>query len=580
MINKENGFTLIAVMILLTMTSVIVLSSLRDNIIQERLTGNYQKKMNARLVSEKGIFDTHKRVLEELNRNPVATLNQLINDTLGENRYVTGQAQTENMSYATQLGVNASGLLELSSDGKRFEGANNTVALFKLNKGGTASTFGSAIIGCEGVGLGASGRIDSYDSNQGSYDANTAAANSSVTTIHHNADILLNGDANIWGSVAATGSIYIESGSTRVFGDAHANHDIVINAGPGTPDIPAGFDSDITVGGDVLAIGNVKLIQNQVGGVIRTMGNLHLSNNAEAKVRNQNDNGLDVMYRGELTFAGNMLPLQYSQNEVPYSDASFNQSPNVPEVPEVDPNNLPDDHDPQDPAINCDPIGISDVISEYQDSTVSDLTLTRGETLYEMTPAGGTIVSGWQSWMGAEPQTLSSYDESLPNGKLVNMIKVKNFKVNGGGFKVSGGDVFLFVDGDFTLGTSGTTIFEIEPGSSLTIYVTGKTTIKQPITSEQGLSDTGVPVFSVYSSYEGTDGVVIDSTGSLYAAIYAPKTEAKINASGGLMGSVRAKTVSLSGKTGIHYDTRLGEVGNVTTCCGTTSLEFIGWRYL
>ena len=41
------------------MTSIIVLSSLRDNFIQERLTGNYQKKMNARLVSEKGIFDTH-----------------------------------------------------------------------------------------------------------------------------------------------------------------------------------------------------------------------------------------------------------------------------------------------------------------------------------------------------------------------------------------------------------------------------------------------------------------------------------------------------------------------------------------
>lgn len=182
--------------------------------------------------------------------------------------------------------------------------------------------------------------------------------------------------------------------------------------------------------------------------------------------------------------------------------------------------------------------------------------------------------------MGEEPAALSTYSETLPSGELVDMIKVKDFTVNGGGFKVSGGDVYMLVDGDFTIGTSGTTVFEIEAGSSLTIYVTGKTTIKKPVISGQGISDGGVPVFSIYSSYTGSDGVVIDATGSLYAAIYAPTTDANIEASGGLMGSIRAKTVSLSGDTGIHYDTRLGEVGNVTTCCGTTSLEFVGWRYL
>lgn len=54
--NNQKGVVLLSVMILTTMTSIIVLNSLRDNVIQERLTGNYQKKMNARLVSEKGIL--------------------------------------------------------------------------------------------------------------------------------------------------------------------------------------------------------------------------------------------------------------------------------------------------------------------------------------------------------------------------------------------------------------------------------------------------------------------------------------------------------------------------------------------
>lgn len=561
------------------MTSILVLSTMRDTIIQERLTGNYQKKMNARLVSEKGIFDTHRRVVEELNNNPTSTLAQLINDTLGENQYITGRAYTDNMTYATNLGVNADGLLQLSSDGKRFEGANNTIALFELISGGASSTFGSAIIGCEGVGLGASGRIDSYNSDIGNYDPSIANADSSVTTIHHDSDITLTGAADIWGSIAATGSITL-GGSAKIYGDAHANHNITIDAGPGSPDLPPGFDSDITVGGDVLARGNVSLIQNQVGGVIRTMGDLYLGSGSETRVRNQNNNGLDVMYRGELSHRGRQLPLQYYQNSLPYSDPVFNQSPNVPEVPEVDPNNLPNDHDPQDPATNCDPIDITEVIAGYQSNLLSDLSLTRGDTVYDLTPRGGQITSGWQSWMGEQPQVLSPFTESLPTGESVNMFKVRDFNVNGGGFKVSGGDVYLLVDGDFTIGTSGTTLFEIEPGSSLTIYVTGKTIIKQPVTSEQGISDSGVPVFSVYSSYEGRDGFEIDATGSLYAAIYAPKTNANISASGGLMGSVRAKTVNLSGATGIHYDTRLGEVGNVTTCCGSTKLVFKGWRYL
>ena len=579
--NNQQGFTLLTVMIFTVMTSIIVLSSLRDNIIQERLTGNYQKKMNSRLVSEKGIFDTHKRVLEQLDLNPDGTLDQLINDTLGENNYITGSAQTSDMSYATNLGVR-DGLLELSSDGKRFDGVNNTVALFKLRKGGTASTFGSAIIGCEGVGLGASGRIDSYDSSQGNYDASIASADSGVTTIHHDSDINLTGEAVIWGGLAATGSITL-SGSAAIYGDAHANHNIDIQSGGGTSDVAPGFDSSITIGGDVLARGSVNLVQNKVAGVIRTMEDLTLSSHAE--VLNMENNGLDVMYKRNIYFgsenaAGISLPEQYQQNGLYYSDNTFNREPNVPEVPEVDPDNLAEDHDPQDPATNCDPIGITDVIADYTNILSKDLLITRGGPVYELTPRGGQIVSGWEAWMTNKPQALPPFTESLPSGESVKMFKVKNFKVNNGTFKVSGGDVYLLVDGDFTIGTGGTTKFEIEAGSSLTIYVTGKTTIQKPIISEQGLSDTGVPVFSIYSSYAGTDGFTIKADASMYAAVYAPMTDANIEASGGLMGSVRAKTVSLSGATGVHYDTKLGEVGNVTTCCGSTTLEFVGWRYL
>ena len=54
MINKQHGFTLITVLILTSMASIVVLNSLRENIVQERMSGNFQKKMNSRLLAEKG----------------------------------------------------------------------------------------------------------------------------------------------------------------------------------------------------------------------------------------------------------------------------------------------------------------------------------------------------------------------------------------------------------------------------------------------------------------------------------------------------------------------------------------------
>ncbi len=41
MINKQHGFTLITVLILTSMASIVVLNSLRENIVQERMSGNF-----------------------------------------------------------------------------------------------------------------------------------------------------------------------------------------------------------------------------------------------------------------------------------------------------------------------------------------------------------------------------------------------------------------------------------------------------------------------------------------------------------------------------------------------------------
>ena len=76
--NKQHGFTLITVLILTSMASLVVLSSLRENIVQERLSGNFQKKLNSRLLAEKGVFEQAKLLQQTLNREGVLAVDDLI----------------------------------------------------------------------------------------------------------------------------------------------------------------------------------------------------------------------------------------------------------------------------------------------------------------------------------------------------------------------------------------------------------------------------------------------------------------------------------------------------------------------
>ena len=67
---KQSGFTLIKVMLMSTMASVVVFGALKETVIQERLTGNFQKDMNARLLAEKGVFTAAAELQSELENNP------------------------------------------------------------------------------------------------------------------------------------------------------------------------------------------------------------------------------------------------------------------------------------------------------------------------------------------------------------------------------------------------------------------------------------------------------------------------------------------------------------------------------
>ena len=591
MAKKQSGFTLVTVLILTSMASIVVLNSLRENIIQERMSGNFQKKINSRLLAEKGVFEEAKLLQQAFSDDKTLDIDGLIAATgTASGRGLIGEDATYNAS----ISKNAAGELEIISLGERYGGdaQSNLVARFGFTPGKGGSVFENAIVGCEGVSLSASGRIDSYDSSKGDYDPDKAEAGAVIGTVYKDKDVTLSGASTIWGSVHATGSITF-SGSSPITGTLRANNHITIDSNftvSTDPVLPDGFPLDTAVGGDVLSAGGVTWKQGKILGVVRANKDLNFPNNSASTVlENRNNDGLDVLYGGKLN-AKDLAP-HLEQGGIPYSDPRYNVSPNVELVPFQDPDNFTAGQ------TQCDSINITTVVDGLVDPSAENIIVKHGSStlvsdkpetrvIYELTPeiAQSKIENQgdyvWEKWLGARPATLNYTLNTIENVVDVKVLKAGNFSLNNGILKVAGGDVTLIVNGHFMM--EGASEIHIAQGSSLSLYVNGKVKLKASpgsITMKHELTKTGKPVFSIYSSNEQANGIDIDADANLYAAIYAPKTDVKVVANGGFSGSIRGKTVSASGKGGIHHDSNLANISSGGGSASDGKLVFLGWSY-
>jgi hypothetical protein len=128
--------------------------------------------------------------------------------------------------------------------------------------------------------------------------------------------------------------------------------------------------------------------------------------------------------------------------------------------------------------------------------------------------------------------------------------------VNVGGGKsmiITGGDVTLYVDGDFK--TSGSGFVYVAPGASLNLYVAGTFDV----------SGTGVMNGTGYASKLHIYGLGTDNSNWAYSGsstfigtVYSPYDQFTFSGSAGAMGSFSANTVTISGGAAVHYDESLG----------------------
>lgn len=569
----QKGFSMVTVLVLTTLASVVVFTSLKDTVVQERLGGNYQKAVNARMLSERAAFDQMNAIRNELVQNPTATITDIVNNVSRINAHATG---ARDLRFESSLFANGSAdVLTIQGYGERYNGdaLSNLFINFNFIPGGPETTpFNSAVVGCEGVANVAGGIIDSYDStlNGGIYSPSTATTEANVKTIVRDSDIRLTGGSVTWGDVLATGGVLINGGAT-IIGSVLANNDIDVIGGPGNPShTPADFVLNTRVDGDVQTQGNIAYQGGFVSGVMRAEGSITFTPNFA--VRDTNSTGQPVLYRGSANDTPDALTGQR------YNLSQFRSSTlDVPDVAFFDPTSP--NFDTSDPDTNCDPLSIASEITSLSNTT----TTTNG---IRADGFGRHASFNTTSGRDAFGVTYTPTSATILGVNYAHVYHVDELLIDGATVTISGGDIAMYVAGDFRLTTNGNSSLIIEDGASLTLFVEGISEISQPVDiATRQITATQLSPFSLYSSYAsdsakdtcgGSDvGVEINATGDLYAAVYAPLANVDIRASGDLFGAVRGRTVNVCGSGDIHYDTALAEAnGGGGTSASSSQLVF------
>ncbi|MBQ4813734.1 polymer-forming cytoskeletal protein [Pseudoalteromonas luteoviolacea] len=581
---RQSGFTLVKVMLLSTMASVVVFTSMKDTLVQERLSGNFQKDLNSRLQAEKGVFASADELNDYVNANSGVTADQLLlaKPGLTHGSHFDGQYATQHSKVTNADGTTS---IEIASLGQKYglDASNNMVAVFKYTEAVYEPTFKNAVTGCKGVNLSGSGLVDSYDSRNGTYEQ-TRASNGDVNTVIGDADVVLSGHSPIEGDVKASGILYLK-GSSPVIGNVQSNTGIDISYGGG-----------LRVKGNVLTQGFVIHRGGDISGVMRANGNVKMLWGAD--ILNEQKETLDIQYGGTGKFE---LAAEHSQGGVNYSAAKFNVNPNVEAVRVYDPNSP--DYDPANPDKECDPLALPanmpnviDKNNNYKDFTVG------AQQEFKFTPLSGEFTQGQGDVPTLKSTNIYLFDTNKQNHGRSNKkdteyaFGMKNVNIGSDGVVnidggITGGDVIWLIDGDFTMG--GNSRLNIKDKSSLTIFVTGKVNLgasAQVVTEKPGITDSGWGTFSIFSSYRADPndpsqrnkpGVKVSGASSLYAVIYAPMTSISMTGSGQFFGTVRGATIEAHGGSGVHFDEALKDlkIGSGGTVKTPAKLVFDGWRY-
>jgi hypothetical protein len=543
----QNGFVLISVLLITSISTIYAFSALNDNRLQERIGGNQQKEMNARMLAEKGVFKAFEYI--KLRNTPGAShavITSEINDGLLNTLPGT-------MVYSASIGTNNT--YTITSKGQVNGASAYFRAKIQMNSQRYITDYPGAIVGCEGVNI-HGGVVDSYngEDNIGPYDATTAGNNGDLATINDNSKIEI-GNATVKGSINSNGSVDASSGTSNIAGDVSAQKDINLKDGNA---------------GNIHAGGNTKIERFTLNGGLNTYGDLkHYG---------------DLSISGEVTHGGS---LQLGNEYNDYHDSIAHLGTSTIHEKNGKPVKVSGECDSKDIATAVKDIKSGATIKGVDMSTMvkHDGTALNTLTFSDSAETNAHIPGEAESYSGVVTESMDlsklgfSEDQRMQDVYVFDSLKLINQNI-----EISG-DVIFLVKGDIELGNGGTG-FKFKDGdqdrSSLTIITDNKITIGAGAAVFPGsskLNENNNAPFSVYSSYQSTidrdaaynpsnsdaeqnidAAFLITGGANMYVNIHAPLGYVRAQASGEIYGAIRGKAVDIDGGVAIHYDEQLKKV--------------------
>lgn len=587
MMRKQRGMTLIIVLLLTMASALLVFAALNTSLAQSRMSGNYQKQLNAQLQAEQAIYQQFHQLNAALATNPQASMADL-SQQVQQVRVEGSEGRAHQVQVRTPAGSSSD--ITLDSKGYRYHDSQSSRTAHLLLSGSSARAakpFAHAILGCEGVDLSGSGSINSFDSS----DPTNTNSNVSVLTVKPGGSVTLTGNSPISGDVESRGNITIK-GSATIAGRVHANGNVYLE------NASAVINKEVWAGGDIVVSNTLT-----VKGELRANRHIQLTNGATLQNGVKARGNLSVtagatvsgvsLVQGNIDISAWVANGNYFKNKAStfyggttqHNFGVHSDSINITPVAL-----LPDDgssDENNETRKLCDPITVAQQFSGLAlPASLSPLTvrsawnkrrylLTTSRGSYTDSPdAASELTAAPLRFAGVNRQSYALQKLSLDSDAVLTIR----------------GEVTLYVQQGFTM--AGNSQLVIEPNASLTVLTAGKVTIgagSRVVTREdgneapQGLVN-NQPVFALYSTYQSTSptDLGIDLSGAnsgLYVAAYAPNAHVQVTGSNAFAGAVIGKTVRISGSGQIKYDQALGKVaaGNGSNQGSARRVVFTGF---
>lgn len=576
--HSENGFAAVTVMVISLLGGLIVFDTVQENVNQERMAGNYSKELNARLQAENGMAASYNALSANsaLSGDDMMTqLNDTQNDT-GAYHYelsytdisdsietTTGDSNDSNDSNDTLIETIVNPLLGISdtvnvndgstadssndivmdSEGAHFDGYYKIRGTMSSASSGGSSIYTGPITTCDSTSIAGSARIDSYNSEQGTY-SETIAANGDVTILNNDSSLIVSNQGNINGDVSVNGNINLASDGS-ITGNAFAydgNLNTTDNEGNVTAYSYDGEQNKSTLGNITSSNG----WNTTIDGIISATGDVNYQSN------NPTTSPDSITANGAVT-ASVLIPVNEGtvNNIVPQECDVLNLSGQF--------DNLADGSTGVNTLQNS---SLATSLPFSDPTGVKNITLS-GDSSYA-TPIDGI------SFFGNDTSVYVLDLNTIVNNQMTLTIE---------------SDITIYLPNDTHIQGN----IDITEGSSLTIITKSEFKLKGTITglnsdgsdSDSVVSSNGNSYLNLYSYYDsvidGGDGVIFNNGASGTISVYAPKADIDISGYGTVYGSLRGKSLDLRNSGGLHYDEALANSNTGSIGSGEASIEIKRW---